>query len=164
MFGNRSALVLVAGTATALALSAIPAVAQDSFTCPTPTPVTTNQTVIQLALPSGDAFHDPDALVQAVTELHADGVSLAETVHSLIAAYCPVVASDTNLSDTQKTQEVQRFATRITSVVYGLDSANEILLNVPFPPVIMDSIAQKARQAGVRPEEWVRDVVELALD
>ncbi|KAA0969060.1 hypothetical protein FPY71_16075 [Aureimonas fodinaquatilis] len=164
MFGKQSALSILAGTAFSVLLSGTPAAAQSSFSCPAEDVAPAQQTVIQSILTSGEAFDNPGLLVEAVTRLHSEGVSPLLTVNGLVAAYCPVIADDASLADSDKTQLVARFAGRVTHIAYGLESADGIILNVTFDPATMDSVTQKAREAGVSPEDWVRDIVEIALN
>lgn len=150
--------------ACALAMAAAsPALADQGFECPAQPLDEARAAAIKAQLPSGDAFDDGGALVRAVTTLNAEGVSKGMVIDNLIAAYCPVVAADGGLSDAQKTEKVNRFAARIVSVVYNIDSADAIIVSVPFPPVMMDSINAKAQEKGLSAAEWIRTVVEIGL-
>lgn len=149
----------------AIALSAaLPSLASAAFQCPAQPLEAARASTISAALPTGDAFNDPAALVAAVSALRAEGVGLPLIVDNLIAAYCPTVAGQAGLSDAEKTQAVNRFAARATRTVYNLDSADAILIEVAFPPLVMDSINAKAKESGVSAAEWVRRVVERVLE
>jgi len=138
--------------------------ASAAFQCPAQPLEAARAATIAAALPSGDAFDDPTALVAAVDALHAEKVGLPLIVDNLIAAYCPTVADQAGLSDAEKTARVNSFAARITRTVYQLDSADAVILDVPFPPTVLDTINAKAKAAGVSGADWVRGVVEQALD
>ncbi|MFT0890825.1 hypothetical protein [Pseudochelatococcus sp. G4_1912] len=113
---------------------------------------------ISKLLPTGDAYDDITKLNEAVYALRQSGVSSSVVVNSLIRNYCPVVAANNTLDDKQKTAKVGRFAGRITALVYSLDSATEIVLEVPLAPSIIEAITAKARAAGISPEDWVASV------
>ncbi|MBL8579883.1 MAG: hypothetical protein JNK47_21980 [Mesorhizobium sp.] len=139
-------------------------VSNAAFQCPAQPLEGTRASSIAASLPTGDAFDDPTALVTTVNALKAEGVGLPLIVDNLIAAYCPTVDSQSSLTDAQKAEMVNQFAARITRTVYNLDSADEILLEVAFPPLVMDSVNAKAKTAGVSAAEWVQGIVEEALD
>ena len=144
--------------------TAWPALSNAAFECPSEPLEGTRASAIAATLPTGDAFDDPAALVTAVNALRAENVGLPMIVDNLIAAYCPTVENQTALTDAQKTQKVNQFAARITRTVYNLDSADAIILEVAFPPLVLDSINAKAKTSGVSPADWVKGVVEMALD
>ncbi|MFC5387410.1 hypothetical protein ACFPLB_15735 [Aquamicrobium segne] len=138
--------------------------ARAAFECPTQPLETAHNSIIAAALPTGAAFDDRTALTAALTALHAEGVSMPIIVDTLIAAYCPTIANETGLSDAQKTQKVNQFALRMTRMVYQLDSTEAIILEVNFPPLVMNSIEAKAKEAGVSAADWVESIVQQALD
>ncbi|WP_062225745.1 hypothetical protein [Aureimonas frigidaquae] len=158
------AFPVMTGTILALTLLAGPAAAQAAFSCPAAPLDDARSAAIEKTLPSPQSFGDAGALVTAVESLSLQGVPSAVVVDNLVSAYCPVVAAEASLDDAQKTQAVRSFAARITRVVYGVDSAETIILDVPFAPQTMDTITAKAAEAGVTPQDWVRDIVEIALD
>lgn len=151
-----------AAIATTFLLLASPASA--AFECPTQPIEEAGASKIAAMLPTGDAFDDREALSTAVTTLHAEGISLPMIVNNLISAYCPTVDDQAGLSDAEKTKNVSQFAVRITRAVYQLESADGIILEVNFPPLVMDSIEAKAKELGVSAADWVGSVVEQALD
>jgi hypothetical protein len=114
---------------------------------------------IAAAIPAGDALDDVTKLNAAVTALRASGVSNAVLVDSLIAAYCPAVAGNTALSDEQKRANVRRFAGRIMRLVYSLESADAVILSVPFPPDVIAAINAKAAAEKISPEAWVAQAI-----
>ena len=116
---------------------------------------TPRRSAIARAIPAGDALDDVTKLNAAVTALRAKGVSNAVLVDSLISSYCPAVARNTALNDEQKRAQVRRFAARIMRVVYSLDSAEAVILDVPFRPDVVDAINARARAERISPEAWV---------
>mgnify|MGYP001443617284 FL=1 len=137
--------------------------ASAAFECPAQPLEAARAATIAAALPTGDAFADPAALDAAVDSLRKEGVGMPLIVDNLIAAYCPI-AEQFGLSDAETAAKVNQFAARITHAVYQLDSAEAVILDIPFPPTVVDAINAKAKTAGVSSADWVRGVVEEALD
>ena len=140
-------------------------VAEAAFVCPVKS-VGANAAqdqVIAAAIPAGDALNDVAKLNAAVTALRSKGVSNAVLVDSLISAYCPTAARDTALNDEQKRAQVRRFAGRIVGLVYSLESADAVILDVPLPPGVVAAINAKAAAEKVSPEAWVAKAVERDL-
>lgn len=151
-FLSAAALVLALGAAQ-------PALAAGAITCPTPS----GTAGVAAQLPTGDALNKPQALMDAVAQLKTQGVSPVVIVNDLIAAYCPQVAAASGMTDAQKTAAVNTFAARITRTVYSLEGADSIILDVSFPPIVVDAINTKAAAAGVTPEAWIQSTVNAAL-
>ncbi len=118
---------------------------------------------LRLSFGQQDPLNVPDALNAAVDRLRKDGANRTLVIDNLISAYCPVVAANSALTDQQKVARVQRFATIVVPLVYGLESAEEIILNVPLPPAVIDAVNEKARAVKISPEEWAAGAVERAL-
>jgi hypothetical protein len=118
---------------------------------------------IAAAIPSGDALDDVTKLNEAVASLRAKGIGNAVIIDSMISSYCPAVARDTALTDAQKRAQVRRFAGRITRVVYGLESAEAVILDVPFAPDVAAQINARAAAEKISPETWVANAVGRAL-
>ena len=59
----------------------------------------------------------------------AQGLNSVGIIDGLIGSYCPIVAENTSLTVPQKTSRVQKFAVRITRLVYSLEGADEIILD-----------------------------------
>ena len=144
-------LMIVCGAADASA----------AFVCPVKSPGANaaQGKAIAKAIPAGDALDDVTKLNAAVTSLRAKGVSNAILIDSLISSYCPAVARDTALSDDQKRARVGRFAARIVRVVYSLDSADAVILDVPFRPKVIEAINAKAAAERISPEAWVATAI-----
>lgn len=135
--------------------------ASAAFVCPVKSPganAAQDQTIAK-AIPVGDALDDVMKLNAAVTSLRAKGVSNAILIDSMISSYCPAVARNTALSDEQKRAQVARFASRIVRVVYALDSADAVILDVPFRPGVIDAINAKAAAERISPEAWVANAI-----
>lgn len=140
-------------------------VAAKPLVCPEHPVASSSSQVPELAaiVKSGDALDNVTQLNAAVATLRARGVSPAIIIDNLISAYCPVVAGNASLTDQQKTAKVRRFASQIVRVVYALDSAEEVILDVPFRPDVVNAINAKASAARVSPEEWVANAISSDL-
>jgi len=151
-------------TAVACALAASqPALAAGAFECPAKPLAVPQDARVQAALPTGNAFQNVDALNASVDKLRTEGVNPILIIDGLITAYCPVIAAETQWTDAQKATRFNRFAARVTRTVYSLDGADEVILDVPFPPAIVDAINTKAKAAGISAQDWVRTAVDGAL-
>ena len=153
----------LAAAALVVATGAGHALAAGPFECPTNPLEAAQAAKIRALLPGGDAYAHVDALNAAVTALKAEGASTVLVIDNLIASYCPLVAAQTDLSEVQKSARVARFAARITRTVYALDGADEIILDVTFPPTVVDAINARAKAVGVSPEAWIQSTVTTAL-
>ncbi|MEP9387991.1 hypothetical protein [Mesorhizobium sp. KR9-304] len=118
---------------------------------------------VKSLLPLGDPLDNPAQLMAVVDTLRKQGLAEILIIDNLIGQYCPIVAADTSLNDDQKTLRVRQFATQITSLVFSAEDAQEIVLDVPFPPDVVDQIEAKARAAGVSPEIWIAETVSAAI-
>lgn len=118
---------------------------------------------VKALIPVGDALDTPAALNAAVTALRAQGIGSGIIIDNFIAAYCPVVAGNAALSDAQRATRVIRFASRIARTVYAVEGADQIILDVAFPPSVVDAINAKASAAGIPPEAFIQGAVANAL-
>lgn len=153
----------LAAAAFVVAIGAGQALAAGPFECPTKPLEAAQAAKIRALLPAGDAYAQVEKLNAAVAALKAEGASPVLVIDNLIAAYCPLIAAQPGLSDAQKSALVSRFAGRITRTVFGLDGADQIILDVAFPPAVVDAINAKAQAAGVSPEAWIQSTVTTAL-
>lgn len=155
------------GVALALMLGAtLPAqAAKMSFECPESIDETTpaKRAEIQKLLPVGSAMDDPGRLNSSIDALRRLGLSRTLIIDHLIGAYCPTVARDNSLSDADRTAKVRRFASRVTVLVYDVEEASEIILNVPLKPSMVDEVTARARKAGLSVEDWLSRMVASAL-
>jgi hypothetical protein len=114
---------------------------------------------ITSVIPAGDALDDVAKLNAIVSTLRTMGIGSAIIIDNLISAYCPVVAANAALNDQQKTAQMRRFASKIVRIVYGLDSGDDIILDVPFKPDVMNAINSRATAERLAPEDWVANAV-----
>lgn len=118
---------------------------------------------IAAAIPAGDGLADAAKLDAAIGALRAKGIGNAIMIDALISAYCPGVARDAALSDEGKRAQVRRFAARVTRRVYALETAEAVILDVPFRPEVADMINARAAAERISPEAWVANAIDRAL-
>jgi hypothetical protein len=142
---------------------AIPA--QSAFACPSAVNGATaeQREKIRELLPSGNALQDPARLNASIDGLKRLGLSKTMIVDHLVGAYCATVARDKPLSDTAKTAEVRRFASRITPIVDNEENVSEISLNVLLRPSVVDKVNAEAQAGGLSVEKWLSKTVEAAV-
>lgn len=151
--------------AAAIAMFAVPGMgfaATSKFQCPWLTGKETPAPEITALFQGGDPLDNPTILNTAVEKLRASGLNRALIIDGVVSAYCPLVEQNAALSDTQKAERVSAFAGRTVRVVYALESADTIFLDVPLPPAVVDAVNAKAKAAGVSQMDWLAGVVTTA--
>lgn len=159
---NCARLVPVAALGLSI-LSVQPSLAAGSFECPKQALEDVSSSSVEALARSGDPLGNVEAMNAAVDSLRAKNVSSGLIIDALVAAYCPTVAGTPDLTDAQKSSQIARFAARVARTVYSLENADAIVLDVAFPPQIVDSIDAAAKAAGTSQEAWIRDTVDAAL-
>ena len=140
-----------------LGLAAGTANAADKFECP----VVGGQDAVKLSasvagnLPTGGALDKLEALQNAVDLLRTNGVLASSTVNYLMASYCPWLAGNSQLSATDKTKQMRRFANRVTGLAYSSQDAEEIIFSVPLSPREAADLEARAREAKMTPGDWI---------
>lgn len=151
--------------AAALAICAMPRMglaAAPKFECAWLPAGQTPSAEVAALLSGGDPIDNPAVLNAAVGKLSASGLRPALIIDGLVSAYCPTVAANAALTDAQKTVRMQAFAARTVRLVYALESADAIILDVPLPPTVVDAVNAKARAANVTQQDWLAGVVTTA--
>lgn len=89
--------------------------------CPVPAKIDDAATAqkIEELLPADTDLDAPDALQTAVFNLKAAGISEDMILDNLIAVYCAAINAQTDLSDDEKTGQVQAFSQSANVVVFG---------------------------------------------
>lgn len=160
-----SKVLLLAGLGC-VGLMGLPQAAHAAFNCPAPSQPDTAPSVaeVQKLLPgSGNFLDDVPALNAAVIALKNQKVPSPVIIDRLVSAYCPTVAANTSMTDIAKTAHVRRFAARVVDVVYSLDTASAIIINVPLKPDVLEAAEAKARAAKKPIDGWIAEQVEKAL-
>ncbi|MCJ8143670.1 hypothetical protein MKI84_12160 [Ancylobacter sp. A5.8] len=161
-----STRMLVLAALGSAGLMGLPQAAHAAFTCPAPLPSDAGPSVadIKKLLPSDiDPLDHVSALNSAVIALKAQNIPSSLVIDRLVAAYCPEVAANKSWSDAAKTARLRRFAARVVDVVYSLDSASAIIINVPLKPQVLEAAEAKAKAAKQPIDTWIAETVEKAL-
>ena len=118
---------------------------------------------IQALLPDGNAKVDIGRLNAAVGTLRRDGMSKGLIVGHLVDAYCPMIASDSALTEAEKTARLRRFTGQVTQLVYSLESGLGTIINVPLTPDVVAVLNATASKQGLSGAAWIAMTVENAL-
>jgi hypothetical protein len=112
-------------------------------------------------------------LSELMADLRKSGMKPALIVDHLVGAYCPLVASDGNLSDKQKADRVRRFARQATGLAYGQPDLGEldvpdlgeldVLVDVPLTPALLGQVDQAAGRAGMSRDAWIEQAIKQSL-
>ncbi len=135
-----------------------------AFECPNPAPGgnAAQQKSIAAALPADPSTEDLK-MNEAVTALRSQGIAPSAIVDGLIAAYCPAIARDSALNENARRARLRHFAGQAVRMAYGLESADAIILDVPFPPDTVVAINARAKAEGVSPDAYVANAGDAYL-
>ena len=161
----RTRLVSLFSLVAALGLAAGAAQAADKFECPAVGGADKPTIAPDLlkTVPTGEGLDKLEALQNAVELLRTNGLRATSTVNYLMASYCPWIASNTKLSDADKTKQMRRFANRVMGIVYSRQDAEEILFSVPLNPMEAADLEARARSANMSPGDWIARTLRPAL-
>jgi mono/diheme cytochrome c family protein len=112
----------------------------------------------------------PDTLDNRVTEIIAQvqaanpGVSDAEISDDLVAAYCPVLAGDAQLSFQQKQSRLSAFLASVTGILARdqTPTGAKILLQVGLPQQVINDVEAAAAAAKENRDDWIAKALEAA--
>jgi|BarGraIncu00222A_1022003.scaffolds.fasta_scaffold80615_1 hypothetical protein len=96
-------------------------------------------------------------------QLRQPGLSYAQVVNALVAAYCPIVADLPNLTDAQKHTRVTRFAAlaRQLTPANSLPPGSLVIATVPLSP---DVYRRLSAQAGSANQTTARFMAKILTD
>ncbi|MDH6230541.1 hypothetical protein M2281_001113 [Mesorhizobium soli] len=105
-------------------------------------------------------------LAEMVGNLTTAKIAPAMIVDHLVWAYCPLVANDPRLSDTEKTDLVRRFAGQVAALAYTAPGGGEIdvLVDLPLAPAILGRVDDAAKAAGISRDEWLQNTIDQSLN
>ena len=138
-----------------------------TFTCPDVT-LSAAPSVAQIVQDGYSGPDDVDAsnrLRELVAELRRTGTKPAFIVDQLIAAYCPLVATDMSLTDQEKVGRVRVFSRRVTEMAYLPAESGEIdvLVTVPLTPTLLGRVDEASRRAGMSRDHWLEQAINRQL-
>ena len=146
-------------------LTVAPAVAADKYACPSPfkpnTPAKLEQ--VKGLLPGTSAMPDINQLNIIIAALRREGMSRRLIVDHLIGAYCPMVVEDASLTEADQAARVARFSGQVTRLVYSLESALDVIINVPLTPDIVEAVNDMAKKQGLTGPAWIAMTIDDAL-
>lgn len=150
---------------TLFSLTLVPAVAAEKFECPSPfkpnTPAKLEE--IKGLLPNVNAMADISQLNITIDTLRREGMPKNLIIDHLIGAYCPMIAREASLAESEKVALVRRFSGQVTQLVYSLESGLDIIINVPLTPDIVDAVNSTARKQGLSGPAWIAMTIDNAL-
>src|SRR5689334_7144005 len=150
---------------TLCAFLALPALGAGQFQCPSfsrpNNPAKLEQ--IRGLLPNADTMTNIDQLSATIASLRRDGMSKSLIIDHLVGAYCPMVAREAAVDDTEKADRVRRFSGQVTRLVYSLESGLDIIVNVPLTPDIVDAVNSEAKKQGLSGAAWIAMTIDNAL-
>jgi hypothetical protein len=150
---------------TLFSLTLVPAVAAEKFECPSPfkpnTPAKLEE--IKGLLPNVNAMADIGQLNVTIDTLRREGMPKNLIIDHLIGAYCPMIAQETSLTESDKAALVRRFSGQVTRLVYSLGSGLDIIINVPLTPDVVDAVNRIAGKQGLSGPAWIAMTIDNAL-
>jgi hypothetical protein len=150
---------------TLFSLTLAPAVAAENFECPSPFKPNTPSKLEEIKglLPNVNAMADIGQLNVTIDTLRREGMPKNLIIDHLIGAYCPMIAREASLTESEKAALVRRFSGQVTQLVYSLESGLDIIINVPLTPDIVDAVNSIARKQGLSGPAWIAMTIDNAL-
>jgi hypothetical protein len=150
---------------TLFSLTLVPAVAAEKFECPSPfkpnTPAKLEE--IKGLLPNVNAMADISQLNITIDTLRREGMPKNLIIDHLIGAYCPMIAREASLTESEKVALIRRFSGQFIQLVYSFDSVLAIIINLPLTPDIVDAVNNTARKQGLSGPAWIAMTIDNAL-
>lgn len=145
-------------------VAATPAFAQ-GILCPTPAAEGTSNSDFAGLFDPATGMTVNSRVAQAVGELRSRGLSPGTIVDHLVAAYCPAIAAQSGLSDSQKTDLVRRFALHVISYVYANVPSGEtsVIVDVSLSPDLLDRVNDAAAASQMTRDAWISAALVKAL-
>jgi hypothetical protein len=110
-----------------------------------------------------DLSNKIDELIASIRQSQP-GIDDASLTDSMNAAYCPIIASQTGLSNAQKRARLATFNAELQDrfAQASLPSGVEVLASVPLAPTVLQQIDAAARAAKETAQQWMADVLAKA--
>ncbi len=110
-----------------------------------------------------DLANEINGLIQRLKDEKKD-ISNDEITNVLIAAYCPVVAREKNLSATEKWKLMHRFSSVVLQQIAAntMPPGSLIIASIPLPPVVFRDLSTQAEAAGQSPAQFMADILTKA--
>jgi hypothetical protein len=110
-----------------------------------------------------DLANDISELISEV-QLKEPGISNADLTNGLIAAYCPLVAQASGLTDVQRWNRMHRFVQVLQQrlAANDLPPGSMIIAEVPVPPAVYRRLRSQAEAAGQTPAQLMGSILAAA--
>ncbi|HSU04679.1 MAG TPA: c-type cytochrome, partial [Acetobacteraceae bacterium] len=138
-----------------------------AFDCPAvgnaPVPnVLANQSDVQVLASGGDIdmANKIGGLIDQIRQ-QQPGISNAGLTNIMMASFCPVVANDPALNNTQRSGRLMNFSMMLQDqLAAAAPPANEhVLATVPLAPNVMQQVSRAAAEHHQTPAEWMADTL-----
>jgi len=145
--------------------TAMPAIGAEEFKCSSPSKSNNPAKLEQIngLLPNVNAMMDLEKLSATIASFRRDGMQRSLIIDHLVGAYCPMIAREVPLTAAEKTALVQRFTAQVTMLVYSLESDEDIIINVPLTPYIVDAANTAAKKQGLSTPAWIAMKIDNAV-
>ncbi len=103
-----------------------------------------------------DMANKIDTLIRQIRD-QQPGISDATLSNLMIASYCPVIANDPALTNSQRRARLMSFSMSLQDRLAAnpLSSAERVLVSVPLRPDVLQEITQTARDQHEPLTEWM---------
>ncbi|HEX5326165.1 MAG TPA: c-type cytochrome [Acetobacteraceae bacterium] len=160
---------LVAGLRSVAAVGAGGTEAARAFDCPAignaPVPkVLANQSDVAILASGGDIDMD-NKIDGLLAELHQQqpGISNAALSNIMMASFCPVVADNPALNNTQRRAQLMRFSVhlqdRIAAAATQAAVSDHVVAAVPLAADVMQQVTQAAAEHHQTPAQWMAETL-----
>ena len=122
-----------------------------------------SQAKLMLSGTSVDLANEINDLVNRL-QIEKPNISYLDLTNVLIAAYCPVVAGQANLTSAEKWQRMRQFDTILQQqlAANALPPGSVIVAQVPLPPAVYRELRSQAASVGQTPAQLMTAILSRA--
>jgi len=97
-------------------------------------------------------------------QIEKPNISYGQLTDALIAAYCPVVASMTTLTASEKWRRMRQFGAILQQRLAAdmMPPGSTIIANVPLAPAVYRELRSQAAGANQTPAQWMAPILDRA--
>ena len=115
---------------------------------------------------SGNSLDVANEINDLINKLQIDkpNISYSELTDTLIAAYCPVVANQVNLTASEKWRRMRQFDTILQQQLAAnmMPLGSLVIANVPLPPAVYRELRSQAASVGQTPAQLMTAILSRA--
>lgn len=117
------------------------------------------------SLKSAEPAEDEERISEIVAKLRTKNADPDIIVDTLVATYCPLVASEKGLTAAEKTARVSAFAHEVRDIAFSeaQQRVRGVRVDVTLTPEILHEVDRAARSSGVARDTWLARAIEKAL-